>query len=117
MFKKISKRRKTKLIFFLSIIGLLVVVLVASIEYTSHSKFCASCHYMKPFFRSWETSSHSEVECNVCHYPPGGGVRSKLSKKIEGLVMVGRYWTKLYVKSKPWAEIRDDSCCHGNGRS
>ncbi len=30
--------------------------------------------------------------------------------------MVGRYWTKLYVKSKPWAEIRDESClkegCH-----
>jgi len=29
---------------------------------------------------------------------------------------VGRYWTKLYVKSKPWAEIRDESClrpgCH-----
>ena len=30
--------------------------------------------------------------------------------------MVGRYWTKLYVKSKPWAEIQDESClrpgCH-----
>lgn len=71
---------------------------------------------MKPYFKSWETSSHRDVECSVCHYPPGGGIRSKLRKKIEGLVMVGRYWTKLYVKSKPWAEIRDESClregCH-----
>jgi hypothetical protein len=35
---------------------------------------------------------------------------------MEGLVMVGRYWTKLYLKSKPWAEIQDESClqsgCH-----
>jgi hypothetical protein len=39
-----------------------------------------------------------------------------LRKKIEGLVMVGRYWTKLYLKSKPWAEIRNENClqegCH-----
>ena len=30
--------------------------------------------------------------------------------------MVGRYWTKLYLQSKPWAEIQDESClqkgCH-----
>ena len=116
MFKKIGKKKKKKVIILFSLLGLFVILLAASIEYTSHSKFCASCHFMKPFFRSWETSSHRDVECNVCHYPPGGGVRSKLSKKIEGLVMVGRYWTKLYLKSKPWAEIKDESClkegCH-----
>jgi len=71
---------------------------------------------MKPFFESWKTSSHNKFECSLCHYPPGGGVKSKLRKKVEGLVMVGRYWTKLYLKSKPWAEIRDESClrqgCH-----
>jgi predicted CXXCH cytochrome family protein len=36
--------------------------------------------------------------------------------KLEGLNQVLRYWTKLYVKSKPWAEIPDESClrpgCH-----
>ncbi len=35
---------------------------------------------------------------------------------MEGLLQVGRYWTKLYLKSKPWAEIPDESClregCH-----
>lgn len=111
-----TKKGKKRLIIFLSLLAFVVVVLLGSIEFTSHSKFCSSCHYMKPFFKSWEESSHSDFECSVCHYPPGGGIKSKLRKKIEGLVMVGRYWTKLYVKSKPWAEIRDDSClregCH-----
>ncbi len=113
---KNKKKRKKRLIIFLILIVFFVIIALGSIAFTSHSNFCASCHYMKPFFKSWETSSHKDVECSVCHYPPGGGIRSKLRKKIEGLVMVGRYWTKLYVKSKPWAEIRDDSClregCH-----
>src|SRR4030042_685924 len=43
-------------------------------------------------------------------------MKSVFRTKSEGLVMVGRYWTRLYVKSKPWAEIQDESClrpgCH-----
>lgn len=69
---------------------------------------------MKPFYESWKTSSHGQIECQVCHYPPG--LRSKFRAKIEGLLQVGRYWTKLYLKSKPWAEIPDEAClrpgCH-----
>ena len=111
-----TKKKKKRLIIFISLLAFIAVVLLGSIEFTSHSQFCSTCHYMKPFFKSWEESSHSDFECSVCHYPPGGGLKSKLRKKIEGLVMVGRYWTKLYVKSKPWAEIRDESClregCH-----
>lgn len=111
-----NKKRRKKLIIFGGIGVFVLVFFVAAVEFTSHSGFCASCHYMKPFFESWENSSHGEFECSACHYPPSGGVQSVLRKKIEGLVMVGRYWTKLYVKSKPWAEIRDESCltegCH-----
>ncbi len=111
-----TKTRKKRLIILISLLAFIVLMLLGSIEFTSHSQFCSTCHYMKPFFKSWEESSHSDFECSVCHYPPGGGIKSKLRKKIEGLVMVGRYWTKLYVKSKPWAEIRDESClregCH-----
>lgn len=110
--KKISKKKK-RLIILGGIAGFLLLFSIAAVEYTSHSGFCAACHYMKPFFQSWETSSHSQFECSACHYPPSGGIRSKLRKKIEGLVMVGRYWTKLYVKAKPWAEIRDENCLMG----
>lgn len=90
------------------------ILLSGTVEYTSHSKFCATCHYMKPFYQSWKTSSHNKVECATCHYGPGP--KSKIRAKIEGILQVGRYWTKLYLKSKPWAEIPDESClrqgCH-----
>jgi nitrate/TMAO reductase-like tetraheme cytochrome c subunit len=106
------KRRKRLLLWGLP--ALLLALFVVSVEVTSSSRFCSSCHYMKPFFESWKASTHKDVECRVCHYPPG--VKSYLRTKIEGLVMVGRYWTKLYVKAKPWAEIQDESClrpgCH-----
>ena len=112
-FKKIDKKKKRRII-LLAIAGFCLVFLVGSVEITSHSNFCSSCHYMKPFYRSWETSSHKDVECSTCHYAPG--VRSKVRAKIEGLMQLGRYWTKLYLKSKPWAEIPDEAClregCH-----
>lgn len=111
-----QKKRKKRLIILGVIAASGFLFLFLAVQVTSHSRFCASCHYMKPFFQSWEESSHKDVECSVCHYPPNGGITSKLRKKIEGLVMLGRYWTKLYLKSKPWAEIRDESClkegCH-----
>lgn len=110
----VVKKKKKKRIFVLAGVGAFLLIFAASAEFTSHSKFCSTCHYMKPFYQSWETSSHKDIECNVCHYPPG--LRSKLRAKVEGLLQVGRYWTKLYLKSKPWAEISDEAClrvgCH-----
>ncbi len=108
-----AKKKKIRLIIF-AVAGSILILLLGSVEYTSHSKFCSTCHYMKTFYKSWETSSHGAVECSTCHYPPG--LRSKFRAKIEGLLQVGRYWTKLYLKSKPWAEIPDEAClrqgCH-----
>ncbi len=110
--KKKKKMRRRWVLF--GALAALLLMFVVSVEVTSSSKFCSACHYMKPFFQSWQESSHNDVECKTCHYPPG--LRSTLRAKMEGLVMVGRYWTKLYLKSKPWAEIQDESClqsgCH-----
>jgi len=112
--KRITKKNKKRRIILLSCAGFFLILSVGSVEYTSHSYFCASCHYMKPFYQSWENSSHSHIECATCHYRPG--VRSKIRAKFEGVLQVGRYWSKLYLKSKPWAEIPDESClqegCH-----
>jgi nitrate/TMAO reductase-like tetraheme cytochrome c subunit len=108
-----NKKKKRRII-ILGIAGFVLILSVGSVEYTSRSQFCSTCHYMKPFYRSWKTSSHSHVECSTCHYPPG--LKSKLRAKVEGILQVGRYWTKLYLKSKPWAEIPDEAClrqgCH-----
>ena len=109
-----KKKRKKRRLFILGGIVFLFLLFAGAAEYTSHSKFCSSCHYMKPFYQSWQESKHADIECSACHYPPG--IRSFLRVKLEGLNQVLRYWTKLYVKSKPWAEIPDESClregCH-----
>jgi len=107
-------KRKKRLRIALITLGVLLALFAVSVQVTSSSRFCSSCHFMKPFYRSWQESEHRDVQCKVCHYPPG--LQSKIRAKMEGLVMVGRYWTKLYLKSKPWAEIQDVSClqsgCH-----
>ena len=108
------KTRRKRLLILLGIMGFVLLLFAGTAEYTSQHKFCSVCHYMKPFYKSWQESAHSGIECSKCHYPPG--VRSFLRVKLEGLNQVLRYWTKLYVKSKPWAEIPDESClrpgCH-----
>ncbi|HCS49645.1 MAG TPA: hypothetical protein DIW61_15910 [Candidatus Aminicenantes bacterium] len=109
-----KKARKKRLLVALGIFVFILLLFAGMAEYTSQHKFCSVCHYMKPFYKSWQESAHSGIECSKCHYPPG--MRSFLRVKLEGLNQVLRYWTKLYVKSKPWAEIPDESClragCH-----
>jgi len=109
-----KKSRKKRLFIALGIFVFILFLFAGLAEYTSQHKFCSVCHYMKPFYKSWQESAHSGIECSKCHYPPG--MRSFLRVKLEGLNQVLRYWTKLYVKSKPWAEIPDESClrvgCH-----
>ena len=113
--KNIKKRKMRKGLKILLIgLGALLVFLVAAAEITSSSRFCNACHYMKPFYKSWQESSHRNIPCSTCHYP--SGLRGTIKAKFEGLVMLGRYWTKLYLKSRPWAEISDANClkpgCH-----
>ncbi|WML46053.1 NapC/NirT family cytochrome c [Neobacillus sp. PS3-40] len=55
---------------------LLILALFASIgftglEATSSSKFCSSCHEMKPEYYTWKASTHAEVDCVNCHTQPG----------------------------------------------
>jgi nitrate/TMAO reductase-like tetraheme cytochrome c subunit len=93
------------------VIGFAFLILVFSIQVTSTPFFCGLCHYMKPYYKSWQTSTHKEVACVECHIPPG--ITSEFKKKFEALAMVARYITGTYG-TNPWAEIEDESClrCH-----
>ena len=99
-----------------SIVGvaLLLVLLYGAAELTSRPNFCASCHFMQPYVDDWNTSSHSDVTCTKCHFPPG--TKSKIKGKFTAASMVVNYFTGVYKKSKPIAEIEDASClrsgCH-----
>ncbi|MHB8952017.1 MAG: NapC/NirT family cytochrome c [Pirellulaceae bacterium] len=81
--------------------------------YTSRPQFCASCHIMEPYYTSWEHSSHSDVSCVKCHFPPGVG--EKIRGKMLGLVQLAKYVTSTQGP-RPFAEIPDASClrsgCH-----
>ncbi len=95
-------------------IGLFLILLAGSAEYTSRPAFCPTCHYMETFYQSWRTSAHNKIDCVECHFEPGisGTVRGKLN----GLVQIVNYVSLSYKKRKPWAEIPDNTCarsgCH-----
>lgn len=65
------------------------------LETTSSSKFCSSCHEMKPEYYTWKASSHSEVDCVSCHT---GSTKEDYAKaKANGLVQVYKTATNSYT--------------------
>lgn len=90
-----------------------VIGLFAAIKYTERPVFCQSCHIMDPYYKGWQTSTHSQVPCIDCHYAPG--LRSSFRGKLQGLSQVAKYFTGT-EGTRPWAEIEDASClrsgCH-----
>ncbi|HEU4403287.1 MAG TPA: cytochrome c3 family protein, partial [Candidatus Polarisedimenticolia bacterium] len=93
------------------IVALGVVATGTAVEISSRPAFCGSCHIMKPYYASWQRSTHHNVACVDCHIPPG--VTAEFRKKWEALSMVARYFTGTYG-TNPWTEIDDASClrCH-----
>jgi len=93
----------------------LLLVLLTGLAgmYTSRPEFCRSCHIMEPYYISWQESSHSDVACTKCHFPPGAA--EKVRGKMLGLVQLAQYVT---ASSGPRlaAEVPDASClrsgCH-----
>lgn len=92
------------LFFFLGFSGL---------EATSSSKFCSSCHDMKPEYYTWKASTHSEVECTNCHIEPGA--KNLAKDKAEGLVQAFKNVTNTYTAPIQMPkEIPNSACerCH-----
>lgn len=91
----------------------MVVFTFASVEITSRSSFCNSCHIMGSYYKSWQAGTHSQVECVKCHIPPGTG--NYVKAKLNGL---GQVVDDLLSRTsgKPSADIADASCtragCH-----
>jgi len=110
---RVNKLLKIALISAGSLI-LLLLLLYGAAELTSKPSFCANCHFMEPYVDDWKTSTHSDVTCTKCHFPPG--IKSKIKGKFTAASMVVNYFTGVYKRSKPWAEIEDASClrsgCH-----
>jgi nitrate/TMAO reductase-like tetraheme cytochrome c subunit len=97
----------------LTLTVLMALVTAAAGIYTSRPEFCRSCHNMEPYYVSWQHSSHNDVTCIKCHFPPGAG--EKIRGKLLGLVQLAKYVTRS-EGPRPVAEIPDASClrsgCH-----
>lgn len=86
-------------------VGIIVLAGIGIYGASYNSKSCTTCHYIKPYYRQWKTSSHSDVRCVKCHpYPP-----ALISSNIL------RYVTNTY-DPRPRAEVEDEVClqegCH-----
>lgn len=92
---------------------LLLVIVGSAGIYTSRSEFCNSCHIMAPYYKSWQESSHKDVPCIKCHFPPG--FAEEVRGKMLGLVQLAKYVTQS-AGPRPSAEVPDASClrsgCH-----
>jgi hypothetical protein len=68
---------------------------------------------MKPYYDAWAESTHSNVNCLECHYPPTLG--GHVSSKFRALSQIVQYFTGSYG-TRFWAEIPDEAClregCH-----
>jgi len=84
-----------------------------AMEVTTKPEFCRSCHIMEPYYQSWATSSHKNVQCVDCHYEPG--ILETFEGKFKALSQLAKYVTATQG-TKPWAEVSDYSClrsgCH-----
>lgn len=104
-----TRRRK----WMLAVAIVFLAFTITSIEVTSRSWFCNSCHIMKPYYQSWTRDPHRDIECVQCHIPPGGG--NKIHAKLDGLAQV---LNDVLHRSatKPTARVSDFACtrsgCH-----
>ena len=91
----------------------MAVFTVASVELTSQSWFCNSCHIMNPYYASWKSGSHKNVACVECHIAPG--VSNFVAAKLNGLGQVVDDVLSR-TSTKPSASVSQLSCtrsgCH-----
>ncbi|UCE24809.1 MAG: hypothetical protein JSU74_01805 [Candidatus Zixiibacteriota bacterium] len=105
IWRAFSSHRKGLLIFA----GICVIVLVAGglvLKFqATRSSFCDSCHYMDPYVRHWQASSHAGVDCVSCHD----------YGSFDLAVSAVKYWFDAY-ESRPKAVVPDENClssdCH-----
>ncbi|MBW8012733.1 MAG: hypothetical protein FVQ83_16065 [Chloroflexi bacterium] len=99
------------------LIGAPLVILGSTIgvsyvfEFTANPTFCGSCHVMQVQYDAWERSSHNEITCGTCHYPPGAELF--FQGKVAGLTEVVNFITGNYG-TKPHGTVHSANCeaCH-----
>lgn len=107
IFQVLVNHRRGLIQFSAVCLGIFIIAASILKYQTTQSSFCSSCHYMNPYVRHWESSTHSEVSCVKCH--DYGLARLTISTI--------KYVTNTY-DSRPKANVHDESClasdCHSS---
>ena len=109
MFRSIWRGLKAHFLALLTLIALIcigVLLLTGGVYVASQdSRFCATCHYMKPYYDHSLASSHADVACVACHPV----------RPVVNAVSALRYFTGTQTL-RPRAEVDGASCmtsgCH-----
>lgn len=101
------------------VIGVVVLYSLFQIGYyaTSGPSFCASCHEIKQYTSSWQTSAHKGINCLGCHQPRGE--LGKFHAKARGLNYAFQHLSGTYTVPTR-AVISEQNCieCHlGDNKS
>jgi len=107
--KRVWAKRKLRWAIILALPAMMTLSVV-SVEITSTSTFCNSCHIMNTFHDSWAVSKHKDVECIQCHIPPG--LTNLVSAKLNGL---GQAVDDILERTgtQPSANVHDAACTRG----
>jgi nitrate/TMAO reductase-like tetraheme cytochrome c subunit len=109
----IERLARNKIKVGLGAIVFMGVFSVVSVELTSQSWFCNSCHIMGPYYDSWKVGTHKDVACVKCHISPG--MENFLAAKFNGLGQVVDDVLHR-TSNKPSASVSEFSCtrsgCH-----
>lgn len=68
---------------FILVVAVFSAAFIYGADFSAKPTFCANCHEMKPFYKSWQTSTHKNVNCLMCHQEPGS--LGFIIAKAEGL--------------------------------
>lgn len=108
-----SWRLDRKARFAIAVALAIIILIMVMSEVSMFPRFCLTCHYMVPYYDNWRTSTHNQVRCVTCHYPPT--LDGWFEGKRQAASQLVTYMLNTY-KTKPVAEIEDASClrkgCH-----
>jgi len=102
-------KRKVIILSLLAILGVYLFVLF--LRTSDDPEYCGSCHFMKPYYENWLSSTHNQVNCITCHYGPGLG--NYLKGKVRLLSEIARYYLGAY-SYEITSKVDNESCikCH-----
>ncbi len=103
-----KKQRPGRKALYISIPSIIAVFYVGNLIFylvSTRPRSCTLCHYMRPYYEQWKTSTHKNFICLRCH--PFNSVRNAANTL--------KYLTNTY-NPRPIVEVKDQSClqngCH-----